>query len=74
MWNAGWKRITLIELFVASTTSNISHFLYLPHPISLLLYRTPAGTCLVDLIGAQLEGRRNEHPGSKLCLMGDVSP
>ena len=74
MWNAGWKRITLIELFVASATSNVSHFLYLPHPIYLLLYSTPAGTCLEDLTGAQLDGRRNEHPGSKQCLMGDVSP
>ena len=62
-------------LFVASATSNVSHFLYHPHPISLLLYRTPAGTCLVDLIDAQTwteEG--NEHPGSNLCLMGDGSP
>lgn len=47
-----------------------------PHPISLLLYRTPAGRNLLSGLDGctNMGGRRNEHPGSNLCLVGDGSP
>ena len=50
MWNAWWR----MTLFVAVATSNVSHFLYHHTPFLHYCIRHPqAGTCLVDLMGAQ---------------------